>query len=414
MEANFSADSDSNKDQFFKPKRAATLTACPASFTVRIRLLHNDPESSLQNTPESVATALHTQHHKLRRNPLTAIVNGIWRAAGSRWQIVIQRFRIRLPGLLHATGVRNDRRLICCYKTSGLYALQQQFTCLCEHSSAKQSRTLLVETPDYRVGLQPSRNNSGGRMNRHGNLSSSVIANYAAVRRSRVSAGSATELLHTTGARNDGMHVAPAQRGAVLITGLIFLVILMLIGTTAMQGTLLEERMAGNLRDETLAFQAAEAALRSGEQFLEQVTIPVFSGSDGLFHYRDAPAPLDLVGWPSWETEGKLATAGAGGNPSLPDIDADEEGVQPDDADGENNLSDIEEGGSDSQPDIGVNGGQNQPRYIIEQLPSVPLDDNGSAQQSGTSLNASMFRIIARGVGGSGTTIVLLQSTYRR
>ncbi|MBE7526571.1 MAG: hypothetical protein HS120_02820 [Burkholderiales bacterium] len=241
-------------------------------------------------------------------------------------------------------------------------------------------------------------------MNRYGNLSSSVVANYAAVRRSRVSTGSETGLLHTTGACNDGMHVASAQRGAVLITGLIFLVILMLIGTTAMQGTLLEERMAGNLRDETLAFQAAEAALRSGEQFLELVTIPVFNGSDGLFHYRDAPAPLDLVGWPSWETEGKLSTAGAGGNPSLPDIDAG----------GENNLSDTEEGGSDSQPDIGVNGGQNQPRYIIEQLPSVPLDDNGSAQQSGASLNASMFRIIARGVGGSGTAIVLLQSTYRR
>lgn len=43
--------------------------------------------------------------------------------------------------------------------------------------------------------------------------------------------------------------------------------------------------MAGNLRDETLAFQAAEAALRSGEHFLEQVTLPEFNGSGGLYHY---------------------------------------------------------------------------------------------------------------------------------
>lgn len=34
-----------------------------------------------------------------------------------------------------------------------------------------------------------------------------------------------------------------------------------LIGTTAMQGTH-QQRMAGNMRDRNLAFQAAEAALR--------------------------------------------------------------------------------------------------------------------------------------------------------
>lgn len=52
------------------------------------------------------------------------------------------------------------------------------------------------------------------------------------------------------------------QKGVVLITGLVFLVMMTILGVTAMQNTVLEERMAGNLRDENLAFQAAEAALR--------------------------------------------------------------------------------------------------------------------------------------------------------
>ena len=67
---------------------------------------------------------------------------------------------------------------------------------------------------------------------------------------------------------NQNISLISRQRGVVLVTGLIFLVILTLLGVTAMQTTILEERMAGNLRDENLAFQAAEAALREGELFL--------------------------------------------------------------------------------------------------------------------------------------------------
>jgi len=55
------------------------------------------------------------------------------------------------------------------------------------------------------------------------------------------------------------------QSGAALIVGLIFLVILTLLGLTAMQTGIMEERMAGNSRDRNLAFQAAEAAMRDAE-----------------------------------------------------------------------------------------------------------------------------------------------------
>src|SRR4030067_2933437 len=56
------------------------------------------------------------------------------------------------------------------------------------------------------------------------------------------------------------------QHGVALITGLIFLVILTLLGITAARMAGLEERMSGNMRDSSLAVQAAEMALRDAER----------------------------------------------------------------------------------------------------------------------------------------------------
>lgn len=56
------------------------------------------------------------------------------------------------------------------------------------------------------------------------------------------------------------------QRGAVLLVALIMLLLLTILGAAAMRDTNLQERMAGNMRDHNLAFQAAEAALRFAEQ----------------------------------------------------------------------------------------------------------------------------------------------------
>ena len=52
------------------------------------------------------------------------------------------------------------------------------------------------------------------------------------------------------------------QAGVVLVTSLIILLVMTMIGVTAMQSTMLDERMAGNQKDSALAFEAAEAALR--------------------------------------------------------------------------------------------------------------------------------------------------------
>lgn len=58
------------------------------------------------------------------------------------------------------------------------------------------------------------------------------------------------------------------QSGAALVIGLIFILIMTIIGVAAMQNTTFQERMAGGFQDRELAFQAAETSLRAGEIWL--------------------------------------------------------------------------------------------------------------------------------------------------
>jgi type IV pilus assembly protein PilX len=63
------------------------------------------------------------------------------------------------------------------------------------------------------------------------------------------------------------------QRGAVLVVALLMLLVMTILGVTAMQMSRMEERMAGNSRDTNLAFQGAEAGLRDGEERVRVLTI---------------------------------------------------------------------------------------------------------------------------------------------
>ena len=62
------------------------------------------------------------------------------------------------------------------------------------------------------------------------------------------------------------IHNVKTQNGVVLIMAMVILFAMTLIGITSMNTTSLEERIASNYRDRQIAFQAAEAALRQGEQ----------------------------------------------------------------------------------------------------------------------------------------------------
>lgn len=167
------------------------------------------------------------------------------------------------------------------------------------------------------------------------------------------------------------------QSGAALIFALIFLLLLSIIGVTAMQSSTLEERMAGNVRDTNLAFQAAELALRTGEQQMDAVNIPTFSAT-GPFRQPIVSATIAST-WDAynWSADSTLVTT------SLSGIDS-----------------------------------TNNPRYVVEQVvSSAALASSGSAvdlESVQKMETPTVYRITAKGVGSSGKSVVILQSTFRR
>ncbi|MCP4284248.1 MAG: pilus assembly protein PilZ, partial [Gammaproteobacteria bacterium] len=65
------------------------------------------------------------------------------------------------------------------------------------------------------------------------------------------------------------------QRGAIMITALMILLLMTVFGISTMDTNILEEKMAGNMRDRNTAFQSAESALRAAEAWLAaQANLP--------------------------------------------------------------------------------------------------------------------------------------------
>lgn len=169
------------------------------------------------------------------------------------------------------------------------------------------------------------------------------------------------------------------EQGAVLVTGLIFLVVLTLLGVAAMSINAMEERMAGNSRDLNIAFQAAESGLRDAELDILQNISPA-SGFDasctnGLCSLPSSSTPLaQSIDWSDTSiTRGYGANTGAA---ALALVSA-------------------------------------QPRYIIELLSTLPASPG---QSLGTGIkpasNGVAYRISALGVGGRAESRVILQSLF--
>ncbi|MFD2231553.1 pilus assembly PilX family protein [Alkalimarinus sediminis] len=177
----------------------------------------------------------------------------------------------------------------------------------------------------------------------------------------------------------DGTHLK-RQKGIALFITLVMLLIMTLLALYSMQGTILEEKMSGNSRDRSMAFQAAEAALRSGEAYLAaQTIIPTSSftstgNADGLWTQAAAGAS------PRWEA---------------------------------NIWSDNTKSKAVS---TSLSGLASNPRYIIEYITEVvEEEDKVNLQNIGETTGSgsvNIYRITAYGVGGSANARVLLQTTY--
>ena len=157
---------------------------------------------------------------------------------------------------------------------------------------------------------------------------------------------------------------------------LIFLVLLTLPAVSAMHGTILQERMAGNTRDRMLAFQAAEAALRKAESLLGASGLPSGTGMYMVPATSPAAAYTSAQQWDTaypWSTS--AATLGSG--------------------------------------TLVV---ASQPLYVIERMTTTspataPLVEDITF---GATVGHGYFRITSRGVGATSNAAVILQEYYVR
>ncbi|MDX1505651.1 MAG: PilX N-terminal domain-containing pilus assembly protein [Spongiibacter sp.] len=165
------------------------------------------------------------------------------------------------------------------------------------------------------------------------------------------------------------------QRGAALIVALIFMVILAVIGVSSMQTATMQERMSGNAKDASIAFQAAEAALRQAEARLAPAgAIGVFNGTNG--NYIACANPGDTrtaCAAPDWADKKSVGWV---------TIATDMPGVV------------------------------KQPEYILEQLEIE--DENRSLDSDQPVIPLDLYRVTARGYGFSDRTMVVLSTTFNR
>ena len=173
------------------------------------------------------------------------------------------------------------------------------------------------------------------------------------------------------------------ESGAILFVCIILLIVLTLLGSTALLVSRMQERMAGNARDRAIAFQAAEAALRAAEKLLSDNAptasgtydgsackkgvfelvnnVPYFASSSG--HSWDGS---DIAFWNDWPWS----------SDSCYYID-------------NISLTDFAQIGKPVE----------KPRYVIEEMPAV-------------SSGGKSYRVTAMGYGSSKKAQVILQATF--
>ena len=171
------------------------------------------------------------------------------------------------------------------------------------------------------------------------------------------------------------------QRGAALITSLIILLVLTVLGVSAMSTSSLEELMAGNLRDQDLSFQAAEAALKDGERYIDSwggmPPTATSSGTNNGLYTTDEFGLYELTAFDKTNVwaNGIATTYGADTGVAI------------------SNLGDA----------------ATLPMYIIEEEDFVAKDASFKAQTQRE--GAYYYRVTARGEGASSNAVTILQTT---
>lgn len=164
------------------------------------------------------------------------------------------------------------------------------------------------------------------------------------------------------------------QAGVTLIVCMIILVVITILGVGSIQNTMLEEKMAGNMKNRNEAFQAAESALRDAEDYIDDlVTKGDFDGSGAL--------------------------------------------LGPDDDEPDYFVSGTWSAASSAKASVDLGSSKTTPRYIIKHVADQGADENSnlvikSYGEQAAGSTVSVFKITARGTGGDDNAQVVLQTFY--
>ncbi len=164
------------------------------------------------------------------------------------------------------------------------------------------------------------------------------------------------------------------QSGMALIIGLVMLLLLTIIMISAVRVTALEERLAGNMQNHNIAFQAAESALREAEAYIESGAVPFDPLKLSSAPFRNTTSPFCV--------NGLCSDSGPLQSDIFPNVD-----------------------GGKITADTGITTVYSEPTYIIELVRIDPSLDSSRIYAT--------FRITAGARGGDSSSFVQLQTTYR-
>lgn len=180
------------------------------------------------------------------------------------------------------------------------------------------------------------------------------------------------------------------QNGVALVLTLTILLILTLIGVASIQTTSMQERMSRNFRDANMAFQAAEAAIAEAETYIERIsTIDSFPEEPDI---EDALSEACSAGLCT-STDGRSRWQQSNGVVDWSDSSTYIESTT-------------------------VLGSQAQSKYVVEYVAKVDIEQDtlniGNVGEGGTSGRSHVFRVTARGIGGTTESTSMIQSLYGR
>ena len=171
------------------------------------------------------------------------------------------------------------------------------------------------------------------------------------------------------------------EGGAALIVAMVLLLVLTAMGLSGMRTANMEEHFAGNLRDQNLAFQAAESGSRSAEDWLGQQTTkpqPVASCASppcDLFEFTalvDGDFADQSISW--WKTNGRSYVAPSGSS-DLPHL-------------------------------------SKQPLFIVEEMSRYKTGESLVIGTGDKNDWTYAYRITTMGSGGSQYSNAVIQATY--